>query len=422
MQGWVPVNDTLQDTSVFSNSSTPFPYTVTSVTVTSGLGHPWNFTFVSLTDGFSHFGKHGTYLSGGYVATLGTTREASETTADYLRHHQWLDQQTRAVFVELILYNPHANLFSVVTVAVEFTTTGAAYTGAEVVTLRLVQHGAIVLLLLRVAFALFLLYFLLREGKSLLSRPVEYLSGFWSWVEVWIITIGFSTLGVYFKAQSIIDEAAEKRQSGSTPFEQYKSAAGWFQVYTYLLGFLICCTTLKFIHLLRFNSHVRALSVTMRKSAKPVLQFLFVAAILIMAYTQAGNLVFGVKLRGYQNMQTSLQSLCMMMLGSFDFDELSGAQRVLGPLMFFSYQAMMQFILLSMFMAIIMDVYAEEQQGLPVAENLRFLHFLKETSVEIVGKMKHVSKNRTRESKQEESNVIEPDNASRFDGVFNKMW
>ncbi|CAH1266451.1 PKD1L3 [Branchiostoma lanceolatum] len=322
-KGWAPINDTLQDLNDFGNTSTPSPSTVTSDIVVSEMDFPY-------------FGEHGTYLSGGYQTTLGTTSEASLTTATYLQHHQWLDQQTRAVFVELILYNPHANLFSVVTVVVEFTTSGVADTSSEVVTFRLVQNGAIFLLTLRVALALFLLYFLLREGKSLLSRPVEYLSEFWSWVEVLIITIGFSALGVYFKAQIIIDEVTEKRQSGSTPFEEYKSAAGWFQVYTYLLGILICCTTLKFIHLLRFNSHVQALSVTMKKSAKPVLQFLFVASIFMMAYTQAGNLVFGVKLQGYKNIQTSLQSLCMMMLGSFDFGELSGAKRVLGPLMFFS--------------------------------------------------------------------------------------
>ncbi|CAH1264931.1 PKD1L3 [Branchiostoma lanceolatum] len=423
-KAWVPINDTMQDMNVFINTSTPSSYPVTSDIVTSGMGHPWNYTFASLSNDFPYFGEHGTYFSGGYQTTLGTNSEASLTTATYLQDHQWLDQQTRAVFVELILYNPHANLFSVVTVVVEFTTSGAADTSSEVVTLRLVQHEAILLLTLRVTLALFLLFFLLREGKSLLSRPVEYLSEFWSWVEVLIITIGFSTLAVYFKAQGIIDEVTEIRQSGSTPFEEYKSAAGWFQVYTYLLGILICCSTLKFIHLLRFNSHVQALSVTMKKSAEPVLQFLFVASIFMMAYTQAGNLVFGVKLQGYKNIQTSLQSLCMMMLGSFDFDELSGAKSVLGPLMFFSYQAMMQFILLSMFMTIIMDVYAEEQQP-STEEGLQLSKFVKETSIEIVDILKVASKTKRRDAKQNEDNVIEPDNASRFYGLideFGKMW
>ncbi|XP_066283101.1 polycystin-2-like [Branchiostoma lanceolatum] len=163
-KGWVPINDTLQDMDIFGNTSTPSPNTVTSDTFVSERGHPWNHTFASLSNDFPYFGEHGTYLSGGYQTALRTTREASLTTATYLQHHQWLDQHTRAVFVELILYNPHANLFSVVTVVVEFTTSGAADTSSEVVTLRLVQHGAIFLLTLRVALALFLLFFLLREG------------------------------------------------------------------------------------------------------------------------------------------------------------------------------------------------------------------------------------------------------------------
>ncbi|KAI8515539.1 hypothetical protein Bbelb_063520 [Branchiostoma belcheri] len=377
IQGWIPYNDTANSTDTVP---TPPPLTRQDT--------PWNFTFVSLSDSFPFFGKHGTYFGGGYTTALGTTMTSSAALSAYLDQYNWLDERTRAVFVELILYNPHANLFSVVSAAVEFTQLGAAFTSGEVATLRLIQQDALLLLALRGLLAAFLLFFTIKEAKSLFGRPLEYLSEFWSWVELSVILIGFGSLGVYFNAQGIIDEAAEQRRAGNTVFDIYKSAVNWFQVYTYLLAFLICCATLKLIRLLRFNSHVYALSMTIKKSFKPVLQFFFVAGIILMAFTQMGNLLFGTKLQDYKNMLTSLTSLCTMMLGAFDFHALVDGHYILGPLMFFSYQCMMQFVLLSMFMTIIMDVYAEESQD-PNTDDLQMVAFLKDTTSETVDKAKH---------------------------------
>ncbi|XP_035689655.1 polycystic kidney disease protein 1-like 2 [Branchiostoma floridae] len=401
IQGWIPYNDTINstDTVICAPTLPPLTSTVSTSTVSTPVtganctvfltreekDPPWTYKFASLIGSFPYFGQHGTYLTGGYSTPLGKTRTSGLRLSEFLQQHNWLDERTRAVFVELILYNPHANLFSVVSLAVEFTNLGTAYRGVEVVTLRLIQQDAILLFAMRAVLAVFILFFALKEAKSFFARPIEYLSDFWSWVELLVIGIGFSSLGVYFNAQGIIDEAAEQRKTSESVFDLYKSAVNWFQIYTYLLAFLICCATLKFIRLLRFNSHVYALSTTIKKSSKPVLQFFFVAGIILMAFTQMGNLLFGIKLQDYKNILTSLTSLCTMMLGSFDFNALVDGHYILGPVMFFSYQAVMQFILLSMFMTIIMDVYAEESQD-PNTDDLQLVGFIKETTSEAVGK------------------------------------
>ncbi|XP_066273363.1 polycystin-2-like protein 1 [Branchiostoma lanceolatum] len=383
---------------------------------------PWKYNFASLIDSFPYFGLHGTYHTGGYLAPLGKTRASGLRSATFLQQRRWLDERTRAVFVELILYNPHVNLFSSVTLAVEFTKLGAAYRGAKVVTLRLIQHDAILLLVLRAVLAVFILFFAIKEVKRLLSRPMEYLKDFWSWMENLVIIVGIATLGVYFKAQTIIDEAAEQRTSSSSVFSLYKSAVSWFEVYMYLLALLICCGTLKFIRLLRFNSHVYALTMTVRKSSRPILQFTFMAGIVLMAFTQMGNLMFGTKLQDYKNIPTSLQSLCTMMLGSFDFDALVDGHWVLGPLMFFSYQVMMQFILLSMFMTIIMDVYAEESQD-PNTDDLRMVGFIRETTSEAVGKANRTLSNvgKRNSTKTPQTRTPDLDNRRKFSNVFEEL-
>ncbi|XP_078571576.1 polycystin-1-like protein 2 [Branchiostoma floridae x Branchiostoma japonicum] len=350
-----------------------------NVITTEEMERPWKYKFASLIDSFPYFGQHGTYHTGGYYAPLRKTRASSRRLATSLQKSRWLDERTRAVFVEMILYNPHANLFSMVTLVVEFTNLGAVYKGAEVVTLRLIQQDAILLLLLRAVLAAFILFFAIKEAIRLFSRPMEYLAEFWSWMELLVITIGIATLGAYFNAQGFIDEAAEQLKLSGSVHGLYKSAVNWFQVYTYLLAILICCGTLKFIRLLRFNSHVYALTLTLKRSFKPIVQFTAMAGIILVAFTQMGNLIFGTKLNDYKSMPSSLQSLCTMMLGSFDFDALVDGHSFLGPLMFFSYQVLMQFILLSMFMAILMDVYAEESQD-PNTDDLQMVALIRETT------------------------------------------
>ncbi|XP_035692558.1 polycystin-2-like [Branchiostoma floridae] len=413
MYGWIPYNNTVNST-----DTVPTP---PSLIITS-QDTPWNFTFVSLTDSFPFVGKHGTYFGGGYTTTLGTTLTSSATLSAYLEQYNWLDERTRAVFVELILFNPHANLFSVVSMFVEFTQLGAAFTSGEVVSLRLIQHGAVLLLVLRALSAAFLIFFAVIGAKSLFKRPLEYLGEFWSWVEISVVVVGFGSLGVYFNAQGIIDEAADQRRSGNTVFEIYKSAVNWFQIYTYLLAFLICCATVKLIRLLRFNSHVYALSMTIKKSFNPVMKFFFVAGIILMAFTQMGNILFGIKLQDYKNILTSLTSLCTMMLGSFDFDALVDGHYILGPTMFFTYQAIMQFILLSMFMTIIMDVYAEESQD-SNTNDLQMIAFVKDSTSDAVGKAKYtISEARKRKPmKTDKTEVPDPRNLNKFAGYLHEL-
>ncbi|XP_078573094.1 polycystin-1-like protein 2 [Branchiostoma floridae x Branchiostoma japonicum] len=415
-QGWIRENETFDTTDpVLCTPTSPTPTSTVDTPVTGAdcvsslltaeeLETPWKYNHdASLINSFPYFGQHGTYHAGGYNVPLGKTRASGLRVATFLQQRGWLDERTRAVIVELILYNPHANLFSMVTLVVEFTNLGAAYRGAEVVTLRLMQQEAILLLALRAVLAVFILVFVIKEAERLFSRPMEYLKDFWTWVELLVIVIGVATLGVYFNAQSIIDRAAEQWVSSGSVLDLYKSAVNWFQVYTYLLAFLICCGTLKFIRLLRFNSHVYALTMTIRKSSRPVLLFTIIAGIILMAFTQMGNLLFGIKLQDYKNILTSLTSLCTMMLGVFDFDALVDGHWVLGPLMFFSYQVLMQFILLSMFMAILMDVYAEESQD-PNTDDLKMVAFIRETTSEAVGKanrsLSTVGKNNSKKTRQ----------------------
>ena len=64
-------------------------------------GQPWELNF-------------GTYSGGGYVADLGRDLVKAFNLTTHLEASNWLDRQTRVVFIELLAYNPATRLFTTV--------------------------------------------------------------------------------------------------------------------------------------------------------------------------------------------------------------------------------------------------------------------------------------------------------------------
>jgi len=98
---------------------------------------------------------------------------------------------------------------------------------------------------------------------------------------------------------------------------------------------------------------------TLSRCAPDVGAFLFMFAIIFMAFAQFGYLIFGAKLYFFSTIQHSAMTLMRAMLGDFDFPALQAAHYILGPGFFFVYIFIVFFILLNMFLAIINDTYSE---------------------------------------------------------------
>jgi len=66
----------------------------------------------------------------------------------------------------MTLYNPHANLFSVVVMVTEFSITGRVSMATEMTTFKLHHEDQVALLVLRVTMAFFMLYYLIVAGTK----------------------------------------------------------------------------------------------------------------------------------------------------------------------------------------------------------------------------------------------------------------
>jgi polycystin 1L2 len=78
-------------------------------------------------DTYVYTGDHGTYSGGGYVYEFRGRLIDMQSNLSELHQLGWIDRQTRAIIIQLSLYNPNADLFISLTFLTEFLSTGGIY-------------------------------------------------------------------------------------------------------------------------------------------------------------------------------------------------------------------------------------------------------------------------------------------------------
>ena len=91
-------------------------------------------------DTYTYVGEQATYGAGGYVYEFRGPMSQMVSNITALKELSWLDMHTRAVIIQMSLYNPNVNLFIFVTILVEFIPTGGASPSARVEPLSLLNY------------------------------------------------------------------------------------------------------------------------------------------------------------------------------------------------------------------------------------------------------------------------------------------
>ena len=99
------------------------------------------------------------------------------------------------------------------------------------------------------------------------------------------------------------------------------------------------------------------LSSTLKHASFSLMMFSIVFFIVFLAYTSVAALVFGRNMFGYRTLLSSFVSLQNLMLGKMRFRPMQRANRVLGPVFFFSFMVVVSMVLVNMFLSIVIDSF-----------------------------------------------------------------
>ena len=275
-----------------------------------------------------------------------------------IKNTQWIDDRTRVIFVEFTLYNPNANLFSVVMIVFEFSNTGGIFPDYEIFTTILDHYSTSLgsyLVLCEVLFICFNLSFTYTEVTRFrkIGRK-EYFQDKWSYMELIQLALSYTVVVLFFQRLVLVNSVTkEYRDSNTQTFISFFPAISADFVLGYVMAFQIAVTTVKAVKLLQFNKKTFMISDTFSFAKSNLFNFAFMFALCMMAFGHFTTLAFGPLLSNYQSIGRSLISIFNFALGSADLLAVYEANRLLGPIYLIVFVVCFLWCLLTVFVSIL---------------------------------------------------------------------
>ncbi|XP_062032025.1 polycystin-1-like protein 2 [Lepus europaeus] len=348
----------------------------------------WQYLSQSQRQGYPTWGKLAVYGGGGYVVSLSSDRQKASRVLQYLFDNTWLDTQTRAVFVEFTVYNANVNLFCIVTLTLETSALGTFFAHAALQSLRLYPftdgwHPFVVAA--ELIYFLFLLYYMIEQGKLLRKQKWGYFSSKWNLLELGIILASWSALVVFVKRAILAERDLRRCRKHREEAISFSETAAADAALGYIIAFLVLLSTVKLWHLLRLNPKMNMITAALRRAWGDISGFGGVVLIMLVAYSVASNLIFGWKLRSYKTLFDAAETMISLQLGIFNYEEVLDYSPVLGSFLIGSCIVFMTFVVLNLFISVILVAFSEEQKCNQLSEEEEIMDLLLMKTLSFLG-------------------------------------
>ena len=170
----------------------------TTVKSNSTIDRAFEYQSRDQLDTYSYRGEHGRYDGGGYVYEFRGRLSDIRSNLSALHQLEWIDSRTRAVIIQLSLYNPNVQLFTSVTLLTEFLSTGGVHPQSRIEPMNLYfSLTSISQFICIIIYMIVIIYFMLLEIQSLFRMKWKYFYQFWSLINIGIIICSWMAVGIY---------------------------------------------------------------------------------------------------------------------------------------------------------------------------------------------------------------------------------
>ncbi|CAF0936274.1 unnamed protein product [Adineta steineri] len=336
----------------------------------------WVYKSDELTKTNLYTGMVSKYNDGGFIQLF--TRNAT-TTMNILRELEknlWINRGTRAIFFDVIVYNPNINLFCHIRLLAEYLSSGIClyyiikffhvYTGgaipsASIQAVKLIQYTSLIdylTLICEIIFTVITLIQIIECTIEIINKHYYFFLNLWNLIN--LVTIILALICIvyeilyYYSTKSYLKELLQIE-------DDYPNFNDLFLLKIqsdYYLGLILAITWLKIFKYLNLNKTMLLLNKTILSCLNDIYAFTCIFLIIFLAYTLFGWILFGRYLNEWRSFSESIFTLFRMIIGDFDFYAMLDINEILGPLFLFSYIYFVYFVLLNMFLAIINETYS----------------------------------------------------------------
>ncbi|XP_058705740.1 polycystin-1 isoform X2 [Poecile atricapillus] len=268
--------------------------------------------------GIWYWGYISFYDSSGYVQELGPSLEESRAQLEFLQQHTWIDNMSRAVFVELLQYNPSVDLHVAITLRLEFPGAGQAVAAVTISPFPLLRlsAGVTLQLLMMVFLMLFVVYFVVSESLAIKKEGRAYFT-LWGNYSQWVfILLTTCTVLVHLSQATLADQQWLRYLSNRRGFTNFYQVAFLSSVFSSLAASLLFLLTVQAAQQLRFVRQWSVFGKTFQKSMKELMAAGVAFALLLLAYAQLGFLLFSSSSESFRSVGSSLLLLLALLRGS----------------------------------------------------------------------------------------------------------
>jgi hypothetical protein len=315
------------------------------------------------------------YPASAFALTIPPTvgHEAAKDTIRNIINSRYIDLHTRAVFVDVNVYNPMIDRVCVIRMGIEITKAGGALPQSEFEVFRLYEATSArdrLFVGLKGVVALFYVYYgvqLVRRYKRQ-GKKIFWTQGL-NLAEMFNI-ISFCTEAAFmFYAENLIG----RLEVNGGDFLQLWPVARFKAIAQSIGGVNVFLNWFKLISYLSYAPNFRLINNTLVRSAHDVAGFFVVFFVLMFGFAQAHTMVFSTKIAAFRTISMSILSLLRSLLGDFDFTELQMADPYMGPLFFILFVVLAVFVVLNVLIAIIANAYDASRAEMQGVENMNLL-------------------------------------------------
>ncbi|KAE8579014.1 hypothetical protein XENTR_v10023872 [Xenopus tropicalis] len=301
------------------------------------------------------------YDTSGYVQLLQGSQKDNEELLEELQQSYWIDNLTRALFVEFSLYSPGVELYASVTLLLEFPLAGRALPSVNIRAFPLLRltSGTHLLLVMMVFLMMFVVYFVLSECLIIRKEGLQYFTRFWNYVQ-WLLTVlAVCTVVVYLSKASLADRQWDRYLKDKEAFVSLYQVGFLGNTFHSLSASILFVLTVKAAQQMRFIREWSAFGKTLSLAARELCAASGAVFGLVLVYAQLGFLLFSSSWEKFHSFGSSILTLFAVARGNVSLKAPFPYSSTISHLYFASYLVLEVWILLRLFAAVLINSYRQ---------------------------------------------------------------
>ncbi|OWF54511.1 Location of vulva defective 1 [Mizuhopecten yessoensis] len=287
--------------------------------------YAYTYKTASETESLYHVGMVGDYEGGGYLRDIGPSHELARNNIDRLRQQTWIDDKTRALFVDVVFLNGDTMLFSHVKVVFEFPPFGGVFMTFRSTTSNLYPYvGSLdyLVLIFQITFIVIVCVRIVLVIRSVIKTKCSCLTYLSTWFGLLEITLSVAAISVYILRIDHTIEAIERVFNDIGFFVSFEMVEMLDILYRTFIGSVCFIAILNLLNPLSFNYYLHLMKTTICMFRAEAVQFLSIAVLFITAFSCMIYLMFGYSEPGFKDFKTTFLYLFRIMIGMIHFREI----------------------------------------------------------------------------------------------------